>query len=545
MAVTAAIKFTQGASDPDAGLALIGVLTTAVVVTNGNDAGVVYWMWRVIDVPPGSAVATGVWTEGGTSSISFSPDVRGSYLIELIVRDGGANQARDVRAFAVLETTGRLIPPFAAGADALNFGGQERGWATYLEEYLHQVDSTVLNVLDEGVSAGSRSKVNFIGASVTAVDNPGAGRIDVTIAGGTGIDPVAKAVIRTNVTRSGIPSTTLADGLTLAANDVVLLVGQSTASQNGLYILAAGDWSTARTGYVAGDNAAGVRVWVDLGNRNAKTRWECRSASGSAVVGTNSLSWFCISSPTGWFNLFDIDCTTGGLQTLSADGAYTYNGIVLTKFNTAGEAAAATIGDANGLYFQPAATKIFSAATRTLPGALIDPLTYYPNLTLNSTVRLYLKMLSVTGTQSGDGWVAGLDGSSAGVPYWAKLARTGCGGANEGIYLRFISSSGNRFEGGVRQLPVTTGAYPIHMIEMEPWSPRISTFCWSSGTWSGDWPAEPTMSGSTGYSEVATTTQTGNFDGYLGSTQLLFAAARSAGSASVVKYSNIRCDVKI
>jgi hypothetical protein len=59
------------------------------------------------------------------------------------------------------------------------------GVATSLSRSDH-VHRTGLEVDDEGVSVGARPKINFIGAGVTAVDNPGADRVDVTIPGGGG-----------------------------------------------------------------------------------------------------------------------------------------------------------------------------------------------------------------------------------------------------------------------------------------------------------------------------------------------------------------------
>jgi len=49
-------------------------------------------------------------------------------------------------------------------------------------------------LLEEGVIVATRPKINFIGASVTAADNPGDGRIDVTIAGGGGAGDMTVAV---------------------------------------------------------------------------------------------------------------------------------------------------------------------------------------------------------------------------------------------------------------------------------------------------------------------------------------------------------------
>jgi len=135
MALLAQIKLVQGLSTPPAGQALIGVLTTTVVASNGNNAGVVTWAWSVIDKPPGSTVA-GPGLVSSSPTFSFAPDVRGGYLLELTVRDAQGVSSTDRRVFQVTEASGYIIPPFEAKASAFNFGGQTRGWAKYLEELL-------------------------------------------------------------------------------------------------------------------------------------------------------------------------------------------------------------------------------------------------------------------------------------------------------------------------------------------------------------------------------------------------------------------------
>lgn len=136
MAVAAKIKFVQGMSDPPAGEALIGVAAVEVVVTNQNNSNVETYEWEMVDAPPGSSVSTGIMASGGVSTVSFTPDLPGGYILRLTVLDLAGNKATDFRVFQIVEASGYLIPPFTATANALNFSGQTRGWAKYLEEML-------------------------------------------------------------------------------------------------------------------------------------------------------------------------------------------------------------------------------------------------------------------------------------------------------------------------------------------------------------------------------------------------------------------------
>ena len=152
MTVAAAIKFTQGFTTAAPGIALLGATGTQVSVNNGDDANVISWSWEILSVPTGSAVGTGVIQEGPISTFQFTPDLTGCYLVRLTVQDAFDNFARDTRTFGVLETSGRLIPPFGGTDSSMNFGGQTLGWAAYVDEYLKHVDAggggsgTVTNV---------------------------------------------------------------------------------------------------------------------------------------------------------------------------------------------------------------------------------------------------------------------------------------------------------------------------------------------------------------------------------------------------------------
>ena len=78
------------------------------------------------------------------------------------------------------------------------------------------------------------------------------------------------------------------DGVTLSTNDRVLVKDQSTASQNGIYVVGS---SPARAADLAtGANAAGFFTFVEKGTVNADNGFVCTSDSGSAVVGTNNLT---------------------------------------------------------------------------------------------------------------------------------------------------------------------------------------------------------------------------------------------------------------
>ena len=79
------------------------------------------------------------------------------------------------------------------------------------------------------------------------------------------------------------------DGVTLSTNDRVLVKDQSTASQNGIYVVGS---SPARADdLAAGADAAGMFTFVEQGTVNADNGFVCTSNKGSAVTGTNNLTF--------------------------------------------------------------------------------------------------------------------------------------------------------------------------------------------------------------------------------------------------------------
>ena len=81
------------------------------------------------------------------------------------------------------------------------------------------------------------------------------------------------------------------DGVTLQTGDRILIKNQSTASQNGIYNVNASGAPSRTTDMGTGSNAAGAFVFVEEGTINAENGFTCTSDTGSAVVGTNNLTF--------------------------------------------------------------------------------------------------------------------------------------------------------------------------------------------------------------------------------------------------------------
>jgi hypothetical protein len=104
-----------------------------------------------------------------------------------------------------------------------------------------------------------------------------------------------RVVTTTNITLSGgAPS--LVDGVSLSLGDRVLVTGQNTASQNGLYLVttlgsgANGTWARTSDGNETGEIEAGMIVMVTEGTIYADTQWKLIT-DDPIVIGTTALTF--------------------------------------------------------------------------------------------------------------------------------------------------------------------------------------------------------------------------------------------------------------
>ena len=140
------------------------------------------------------------------------------------------------------------------------------------------------------VSANSQKITNL--ADPTG-DNDAANKGYVDgVAQGLDVKDSVVAATTANITLSG---TQTIDGVSVSADNRVLVKNQSTASQNGLYLCKAGSWQ--RTDDLAsGADAAGMFTFVEQGTANGDKGFVCTTNKGSAVVGTNNLAFSQFSS---------------------------------------------------------------------------------------------------------------------------------------------------------------------------------------------------------------------------------------------------------
>ena len=134
------------------------------------------------------------------------------------------------------------------------------------------------------VSLGSQRITNLQDPS-GAQDAATKAYVDATFAGVPN-KQAARAASTGNLTLSG---TQTVDGVSLIANDRVLVKDQTTASENGIYIVASGAWSRSSDADVSSE-LLGALVFVSEGSVNGNSIYK-QTADAPITVGTTAIVW--------------------------------------------------------------------------------------------------------------------------------------------------------------------------------------------------------------------------------------------------------------
>lgn len=102
-------------------------------------------------------------------------------------------------------------------------------------------------------------------------------------------DPV-RAYFAVQTALTGIPTTGAADGLTLAAGDRVLLNGQTTGSENGIWTVQTGAWVRATDADASTEIVSGTEVLVNEGTTYGGSVWRI-ATTGAITPGTTAIAW--------------------------------------------------------------------------------------------------------------------------------------------------------------------------------------------------------------------------------------------------------------
>src|SRR6056300_979368 len=198
------------------------------------------------------------------------------------------------------------------------------------------------------IDANSNKIVNV----ATPVNDTDAANKSYVDAARTGLDVKASVKVATtaNITLSG---TQTIDGVALSVGDRVLVKNQTTASENGIYVVASSGWSRATDADENAEVTSGMFTFIEQGSVNSDTGFVL-TTDGAITVGSTNLE-FTLFSASG--TLIAGDGLSKNGDTLEVNVA---NGLQIASDNV--ELASSVAGD--GLTFSSGVIDVVGTSNR-------------------------------------------------------------------------------------------------------------------------------------------------------------------------------------
>lgn len=151
-----------------------------------------------------------------------------------------------------------------------------------------QVRTSRLDQMAAPTAAVSMNSQRITNLAAPTADNDAARKADVDAArNGLDVKLSCRVATTANITLSG-PQTI--DGVSVVAGDRVLVKNQTTTSQNGIYLCAAGTWTRATDADSDAEVNAGMFTFIEEGTTNADTGWVL-STNQPITVGTTGITF--------------------------------------------------------------------------------------------------------------------------------------------------------------------------------------------------------------------------------------------------------------
>jgi hypothetical protein len=133
-------------------------------------------------------------------------------------------------------------------------------------------------------------KITNLATPTASTDAATKGYVDAATQGLTWKPSVRAATTTSGTLASSFANGSVIDGVTLSTGDRILLKNQSTASENGIYVVNVSGAPTRATDADTGSELVSAAVFVSEGTTNGDTAWVCTTDS-PITLGTTSLTF--------------------------------------------------------------------------------------------------------------------------------------------------------------------------------------------------------------------------------------------------------------
>lgn len=224
----------------------------------------------VVPTPNRSQTAlVGEWYRAGLNTLSVDPSNTSQIIAELVIPE--ATGGNWIREMGLIDAEGNLIAVANTPPSYKPQLAEGSGRTQVLRMVLIVSSASVVELkIDPSVVLATRQYVDdAITVAVNRLDNKQSVRVATTA----------------NLALSGTPTV---DGIALAVGDRILVKNQDTASQNGLYLVAASAWNRALDADANSEVTPGLLVTVEEGVIQADTQWQLIT-DGAITLGITAL----------------------------------------------------------------------------------------------------------------------------------------------------------------------------------------------------------------------------------------------------------------
>lgn len=212
---------------------------------------------------------------------------------------GGDATSSAGSALLTLANTAVTPNPYGTASSVGTFTVDSKGRITLASNLaILLAQSQVTNLVSDLALKADLISPTFTGTPLapTASSGTNTSQIATTAFVTTAVDAARQGLTVKNSVRAGTTaSITLSapqtiDGVSVIAGDRVLVKDQSTASGNGIYVVAAGAWTRATDFDAASDVLTGAFTFITEGTVNADSGW-VMTTDGTITLGTTSLAF--------------------------------------------------------------------------------------------------------------------------------------------------------------------------------------------------------------------------------------------------------------